>query len=322
MSGIDTSIRRVIVVITLIVLAAWALRGYVPGSPPPADESERPESNPMALAAVLVLLCAAVAIIGFAIISRMRDPRPTRPAAGALPRGASGAGRPSWRFALIALAAIVGWLALVTLLSGVDEPGPIESPASTPSEAADADPPAPGDGGPPSAVDEDASDTNVVNYLIPPMLILMALVVVGTAVASRRQTRIPVPVVDDFDAPVAQAPAAATSLARAAEIGLAEIGDLSREPREAIIACYAAMERELGRVPGAVPQDFDTPTEVLARAVDSGALPADSATELVELFEEARFSPHVMSEEHRDAAVRVLHRVLTELPQRSSGATR
>lgn len=30
--------------------------------------------------------------------------------------------------------------------------------------------------------------------------------------------------------------------------------DLSREPREAIIACYAAMERELAHVPGAVPR--------------------------------------------------------------------
>lgn len=321
MSGIDTSIRRVIVVITLMVLAAWALRGYLPGASPPAEESERPQSNPLALAAVLVLLCGAVAIIGFAILSRMRSPRPSRPAAGALPRRAAGAGRPSWRFALVALAAIVGWLALVTLLSGVDEPGPVESPASSPAESADAVPSAPGDATAPPAVDEDASDTNVVNYLIPPMLILMALVVVGTAVASRRQPRFTPAAVDGIEEPVAQTPAAATSLARAAEIGLAEIGDLSREPREAIIACYAAMERELRRVPGAVPQDFDTPTEVLARAVDSGALPADSATELVELFEEARFSPHVMTEEHRDAAVRVLHRVLTELPQRSSGAT-
>ncbi len=71
------------------------------------------------------------------------------------------------------------------------------------------------------------------------------------------------------------------------------------------------MERELTRVPGAVPQDCDTPSEVLARAVDHHALRADSATQLVELFEEARFSPHVMNEGHRDAAVRVLRLVLT-----------
>ena len=103
------------------------------------------------------------------------------------------------------------------------------------------------------------------------------------------------------------------SLARAAELGLAEIGDLNREPREAIIACYAAMERELANVPGAAPQDFDTPTEVLVRAVEHRALHADNAAQLVNLFEEARFSPHVMNEGHREVAVNVLRLVLAEL---------
>jgi hypothetical protein len=96
-------------------------------------------------------------------------------------------------------------------------------------------------------------------------------------------------------------------------VGLAEIGDLSREPREAIIACYAAMERELTRVPGAAPLDCDTPSEVLARAVGRHALNADSATRLVDLFEEARFSPHVMDEGHRDSAVEALRLVLEDL---------
>jgi hypothetical protein len=129
-----------------------------------------------------------------------------------------------------------------------------------------------------------------------------------------------VPYRADDDDDVTASPAGGDSLARAAEVGLAEIGDLTREPREAIIACYAAMEQELTRVPGAVPQDCDTPSEVLARAVDNRALRADSATELVELFEEARFSPHVMTEAHRDAAVRVLERVLAELPEHAAGS--
>jgi hypothetical protein len=154
----------------------------------------------------------------------------------------------------------------------------------------------------------------VVSYLIPPMLILMTLVVIGTAVMSRRQRRLATATVAGHD--VAEAPArsgAAESLARAAEVGLAEIGDLSREPREAIIACYAAMERELTHVPGAVPLDCDTPSEVLARAVDHHALRADSATQLVDLFEEARFSPHVMNEGHRDTAFDALRLVLADL---------
>ena len=73
------------------------------------------------------------------------------------------------------------------------------------------------------------------------------------------------------------------------------------------------MERELANVPGAAPQDFDTPTEVLVRAVEHQALHADHAVELVNLFEEARFSPHVMSERHREVAVQVLQLVLAEL---------
>ena len=107
---------------------------------------------------------------------------------------------------------------------------------------------------------------------------------------------------------------------RAAEVGLAEMADLSREPREAIIACYAAMERELANVPDAAPQDFDTPTEVLARAVEHHALHADNAVQLVNLFAEARFSPHVMNEGHREVAVRVLRLVLDELAAQAVGS--
>ena len=55
------------------------------------------------------------------------------------------------------------------------------------------------------------------------------------------------------------------------------------------------------------------PSEVLARAVEHDALRSDSATPLVELFEEARFSPHVMGEGHRDSAVQALRQVLAEL---------
>jgi hypothetical protein len=146
------------------------------------------------------------------------------------------------------------------------------------------------------------------------MLILMVLIVVGTVIMSHRQRRLATTWAASPDLPDAPSrPGAAESLARAAEVGLAEIGDLSREPREAIIACYAAMERELDRVPGAAPLDCDTPSEVLARAVGHHALNADSATRLVELFEEARFSPHVMNEGHRDDAVDALRLVLTDL---------
>ena len=312
MAGIDRSTQRVIAVIALMVVAAWALRGYIPGGERVA-EREKPPSNPAALAVVVVMLSAAVAIIGFAIIVRMRDRRPRR-APAALPRGTGAVGRPTWRFTLIVFGMVIGCLLLVVLMTRLG--GPTEQPASAPPAVPDNSAPGPAatDPLPPPSESEPESETNVVGYLVPPMLVLMVLVVVGTAVASRRRGSGEVQYPVDNDADEHPTPTAGVSLARAAEVGLAEIGDLTREPREAIIACYAAMERELTRVPGAVPQDCDTPSEVLARAVDNRALRADSATELVELFEEARFSPHVMTEVHRDAAVRVLERVLAELP--------
>ena len=130
-------------------------------------------------------------------------------------------------------------------------------------------------------------------------------------VAARRCRREATAVAGEL--PPRAAASGSEALAHAAEVGLAEVEDLSRDPRRAIIACYAAMERELTHVPGAVPQDCDTPSEVLARAVDHHALRADSASQLVELFEEARFSPHVMNEGHRDVAVDALRLVLTDL---------
>ncbi|HYZ66519.1 MAG TPA: DUF4129 domain-containing protein, partial [Mycobacterium sp.] len=295
MAGIDKSTARAIAVIALLFVAAWALRGYLPGIERVA-ERERQHTNPVALAVDVALLSISVAIIGFAIIARLRNRQARRPGPGQLPEGRGIVSRPTWRFSLIALAILIGWLLLVMLLMRMGLGGPgVLSPAETPTAADPGSaPPTITNPVPPQSDSPNDPPTNVVGYLIPPMLILMTLILVGTATVSRRQRHVATSM---GNGDVADAPAragAAESLARAAEVGLAEIGDPTREPREAIIACYAAMERELTHVPGAAPLDCDTPSEVLARAVDRHALPAGSATRLVELFEEARFSPHVM----------------------------
>jgi uncharacterized protein DUF4129 len=314
MAGIDKSTARVIAVIALLFVTAWALRGYLPGSEPVADR-QRPASSPVALVADVALVCISVAIIGFAIITRLRDRQERRPGPGSLPESRGVMGRPTLRFSLIALAVVIAWLLLVMTLTrmGMHAPGD-QSPAGSPAADSGIAPPTTTSPVPRQPASPENPGPNVVGYLIPPMLILMTLVVVGTAVAARRQRRAGTAWAAGGELPEDPArPGAAESLARAAEVGLAEIGDLTREPREAIIACYAAMERELTHVPGAAPLDCDTPSEVLARAVDRHALHAASATQLVELFEEARFSPHVMNEGHRDVAVEALRLVLAEL---------
>ncbi len=304
MGGVDGSTRRAGAVAALLIVAAVAVRGYLPGAQPAVTPQRRP-ADPAALYVDLAIVGVAVAIMVVAIVARMRDRR-LRPTPLRRPRRRSGETmpRPSLRFVLITFGLLVAWLLLVALLARLGGPDPAAPPESPPTAVRASQ--APAESAPP------APDESGIDVLVWPMVVLLVVILVGTAVAGRR-SRPPVPVDAEAAPPPDRAQPAPTSLARAAEVGLAEIGDRRRDPRAAIIACYAAMEHELTRVPGAAPQDFDTPTEVLARAVGRGALRAERATRLVELFEEARFSPHVMTEAHRDVAVQVLRDVLDEL---------
>jgi hypothetical protein len=225
----------------------------------------------------------------------------------------TGKGRPSWRVILIGLVLIVAWLLIATLLVHYLMPHRVDPSVAGPAPAPQ---PSGRPGGPPPQQRQHPPNNSgdMLGVLLAGAIPMMLVIVAGSVVMAGRRWRAAAPPVHADDHVESPAPAPrAESLARAAEIGLAEIGDLSREPREAIIACYAAMERELANVPGAAPQDCDTPTEVLVRAVEHHALQADNAEQLVNLFEEARFSPHVMNEEHREVAVNVLQLVLAEL---------
>ncbi|MCV7289696.1 DUF4129 domain-containing protein [Mycolicibacterium wolinskyi] len=305
MPGIDKAAGRVATVLALVVVAAIALRGYVPGGQRAPAEART--DSPAGLVALIALLAVALAGFAFAVIAAPR--KLDRPV------GDEGFGRLElrglqvrlrWRWALVALAALLWWLLvliLITRLAEPDEPAPSSSPpASAPPGSPPQQPPDPVGGG-----------DSALRYLAVTSVILLLIVAFGTVVQARRRAR-PATWFDDGEHIASPpSPGGPETLARAAELGLAEIADLSRDPRTAIIACYAAMEHGLAQAPGAVPQDSDTPSEVLARAVSHHALSADSATELVELFTEARFSPHVMTEAHRDAAVAALHRVLADL---------
>ena len=308
MTGIDKATGRVVALVVLLVVAAVALRGYLPGAEPPPRE--QPTGSAASLLAVVALVTVSLVVIALAIIARLHDRRVPLPAGGGLAESFGGMGRPRWRFLLIGLGVIVVWLLIVLLLARLGPQQDIDQPlagtgSSEPGSDAPAQPP------PPSAPPE----AEVFGYLAASTVILLLLVAGGTVVASLRQRRVArsYVVAGDRSAPPRTTASGPESLARAAELGLVEIGDLSREPREAIIACYAAMERALANAPGAVPQDSDTPSEVLARAVEHHALHADDATQLVDLFTEARFSPHVMNEGNREVAVQMLRLVLAEL---------
>lgn len=308
--GIDKPTGRVIALIVLLIFVAAALRGYLPAQDHAVHRE--PGSGRAALMFVIAALSGALALLTIVVVARLRDPRAVAPKQGDLSELlGTGRGRPSWRVLLIGLALILAWLLIVTLILRFVVPHPAAPEAAGPPPNA---PPSGQAGAPPPQQRPPNNTGDMFGVLLAGAIPMMLVIVAGSLIMSRRRWRAPTPalVVDDDSEPPPPAPRS-ESLARAAELGLAEMDDPSREPREAIIACYAAMERELANVPGAAPQDFDTPTEVLVRAVEQHALHADTAVQLVNLFEEARFSPHVMNEGHREVAVNVLRLVLDEL---------
>lgn len=299
------AVGRTIAVVVLLLLAVVALRGYLPDADRAAPPDERPESGTGSLVAVAAILAVSIGVISISILAQGRR-RSTAPDPGGPVRDLR---EPwpglRWRPLLIAAAVLLVWSMLMLVLMRWASPAVVD----------DVPPPAPGADGradpdPASAPPTPTGDGGSVFVLLAGTTILLLALSVAATLLGRRRAPAPPPPVEP--AAVGTTPAE-PDLARAAELGLAEMGDLSRDPRQAIIACYLAMERELEKSPGTIPQESDTPSEVLARAIARHALRADTGTELVDLFEEARFSPHVMNESHRADAVRALRQVQHQL---------
>jgi uncharacterized membrane protein len=307
--GTERATGRVVALGALLVLTGIALRGYLPGQHRAAAPDHG--NNSAAMVAVIALLGAAIVIITVAIVATLRQPPSPRQTRQYVERRYGGErARLTWRIVLILLAVLLAWLIVVVLLMqasiAVDFGHPPDTTAPTtpaPTTAGQSRPPPP---------DPQQDAGGLFWYLLTATIVMLVVWAAGLVVALRRQRRPLAPSSGSHYADETPQPPGAQPLALAAERGLAEMGDLSREPREAIIACYAAMEDALVDA-GAQPQDSDTPSEVLARAVEHHAIHSDRATELVELFAEARFSPHVMTEEHRETALRALELVLDEL---------
>jgi len=86
----------------------------------------------------------------------------------------------------------------------------------------------------------------------------------------------------------------------------------STDPRAAIIACYAAMERGFAAA-GSAPAEADTPAEVLARAADAGIIRSSSPAVLTSLFRRARYSAEPMTSADSGAAASALAQMRADL---------
>jgi LPXTG-motif cell wall-anchored protein len=140
--------------------------------------------------------------------------------------------------------------------------------------------------------------------LLAGMLIALALLLALTAWSRRTRRRVAGPPRDQARLALGQSLAAG----RAALAGTLT----PRDPRAAIIACYAAMERGFAAA-GSAPAAADTPAEVLARAAGAGLVRSGSAARMAGLFRRARYSSEPMTSADSAAAASALDQMQADL---------
>jgi hypothetical protein len=108
----------------------------------------------------------------------------------------------------------------------------------------------------------------------------------------------------------------AAALRRAVASGRAALADID-DARQAIIACYVAMEASLARA-GTLRGAAETPDELLGRAARAGLAGGGAAATLTALFYEARFSTHPLPDGARDEARDALAELAAALADRAA----
>ncbi|REE73947.1 uncharacterized protein DUF4129 [Rhodococcus wratislaviensis] len=322
----DRRVRSRVVHTVALLAAVVTVTLAVRVAPAPDTPATPSEPGGGATRALVILSAIAVVVAAAALASALRSGRP-RVAPDPPPAGPTGNTGSS-----VSRRHILGWAAFASLLVaaafllgsvGGDEP--LDSQPSPASPAADdgadrTDESVPTETRPPPGIvdetREDLTELWTAAAIVGPVLVTVLIL----GAVARRPLRSRVGAWTAASSP--DGPAASQSLARAAEEGLAVVVAPSLPPREAIIASYAAMEDALQGAPGAEPRESDTPSEVLARAVQLGALRFEAAAPLVRLFSEARFSLHPMGEQHRDEAADLLRRVLDDLERDACSPSR
>ena len=115
---------------------------------------------------------------------------------------------------------------------------------------------------------------------------------------------------DVLDAP----PAVVQALVRDLQDDAAEQERLLAEgsPRNAVVACWHRFE-ELAGAHGLRRRSWETSSEFTIRVLDLVGVESHAVTTLAELYREARFSEHELGEPHRARALDALHRIHADL---------
>lgn len=288
---------RIVLLALLIAGAVIAMRvlpvaGDAPGRRQPGDTNE-------AVAILMVLTLPALALLVFAALRYRPEHRPSM-----VREQRKG---PSWRPAVIALLALVVLAVALALLprSGPREPGKGTREANGER--------APTDGAPstnePPVVEGDLDVELWSVFVLAAMIVLLTLSVVARRTHSATGS--------EFDADDAGPVRRRQRLEVAVRRALSTVDEATGDPRAAIIRCYAAMEHALVDTPGAEPKPADTPSDVLRRAADAGHIRSEGGRRLVDLFTEARYSSHAMTDGDVAIAAATLREILDDLGRRA-----
>lgn len=166
----------------------------------------------------------------------------------------------------------------------------------------------------PPAGDDELSSGDRGESIASPSLgifltVLLALLIVGLVVAlffmfSREEKEAPPPEERPTD-----------HLTEEVEAGIDDLESI-QDPRRAVIACYARMQRLLPSA-GIESRASDTPFELLTRILEQRNLPRRSISTLTESFERAKFSRHSIGESTRTEALTALRDIRGRLASRA-----
>ncbi len=153
--------------------------------------------------------------------------------------------------------------------------------------------------------------------LVAGLLAVLAgiLLIVWVMTVALRRRRLSLHLPTRRPPPVDAAPHAVVDLDRAVDRALVELGT-GGPVDDAIIRCWMQLETAAGAA-GVGPDASDTPEEAVGRMLGAGGVRAEPLRRLADLYREARFSRHRMTETDVDAARAALTGILDDLRQGS-----
>ncbi len=157
-------------------------------------------------------------------------------------------------------------------------------------------------GAPPPGLDAGSDPGYTFAFAWLPVLAVLVLAAIGVAafVLSARRRR-----------PSPREATLATELASALDLSLDDLR-AEADPRRAVIAAYARLERVLA-AHGEARRAADTPEEHVSRVLSHLAVDPRAVRRLADLFVQAKFSPHEVDDRMKGDAIRALEQVRDEL---------